>query len=157
MSRQEPQFSTRTSAVPQTASKYSADVVQHLLDRAFYFHLYSSPRAQSSVFRTAIRRADCDIGFQIRERLRRFEVLMDPPSVELGLRASNAIGEVMGTFESRWLFCPDDFQALPYIEPPPTSFDPTRRQRFVMLDGNCVLGNNGDGFYSFGTGTTFPS
>jgi hypothetical protein len=164
MSRQEPQFikptlSPNSLAATQTASsKYSADLVQHLLDQAAYFHLYSSPRrSQASAFRVVFRQTDCDIGFQIREELHRFEVLMEPPNIHFGLRASNTVGEKIGTFESRWLFCPNDFEALPDREPPPTSFDPRRRQRFVMLDGNCVLGNDEDGFYGFGTGTTFPS
>ena len=138
------------------ASKYSADVIQHLLDKAAYFNLYSSPSGQTSGTRV-VRRSDCEIGFQIRERLHRFEIVMEPPDLEFGLRASNAVGEEIGNFESRWLFCPDDFEALPHTEPPPTSFDPMKHQRFVMLGGDCVLGNNGDGFRGFGTGATFPA
>lgn len=161
MSRHGPQpIAPTTAAVSQpqpAASKYSADVIQHLLDQAAYYNLYSSPVAQAPSTPVVIRRNSFDIGFQVREHLHRFEILMEPPDLEFGLRASNTVGEKMGNFESRWLFCPDDFEALPNREPPPTSFDPAKRQRFVMLDGNCVLGSNGDGFYGFGTGTTFPS
>jgi len=146
--------------VPQSqaaASKYSADVIQYLLDQAAYFNLYSSPIGQTSGRSVVLRRGDRDIGFQVREHLHRFEISMEPRNPEFGLRAFNAVGEEIGTFESRWLFCPDDFEALPQSEPPSTPFDPMKRQRFVMLDGDCVLGNNGDGFCGFGTGTTFPS
>src|ERR1051326_8195732 len=147
-----------TPSAPQFAtSKYAADVVQHLLDQAAYFNLYSSPLPPKPSARIAIRKTNRDIGFHIREQLHRFEILMESPDPEFGLRASNNVGEEIGTFESRWLFCPNDFEALPSIEPPPKPFDPTSRQRFVMLDGDCVLGSDGDGFYGFGTGTTFPS
>lgn len=164
MVRQGSQLIPSTPAPPAAApqsqaatSKYSADVIQHLFDKAAYFNLYSSPIRQTSGPRVVVRRSDREIGFQIRERLHRFEIVMEPPDVEFGLRASNVVGEEIGNFESRWLFCPDDFEALPHTEPPPTSFDPMKRQRFVMLDGDCLLGNNGDGFCGFGTGRTFPT
>lgn len=156
------------------AGRYSSDTVQHLLDRAAYFNLYSSPyvphvgeengakRSESGEARRSDRRASvirdgrC-VGFKISERLRPFEIIMQPPSLEFGLRASNLAGEVMGDFSSRWMLCPDDFAALPDLEPPPTSFNPTRRQRFVMLDAACSLGHGDDGFRGFGAGSTFPS
>lgn len=151
------------SSPAATASPYSADLVQRLLDRAAYFQLYSSatvredqtneqPRPACEV----IRHADYAIGYELHERLRRFSVVMQPPARESGLRASNTVGEEIGTFESRWLFCPDDFEALPDCEPPPTRLEPGRRQRFVMLNSDCTLGDEGDGFCGFGTGTTFP-
>ena len=151
------------SAPATSASPYSADLVQRLLDRAAYFQLYSSatvredktcdhPRPACEV----IRHADYPIGYVLQERLRRFNVVMQPPKSGSGLRASNTVGEEIGTFQSRWLFCPDDFQALPGFEPPPTRLEPARRQRFVMVDGECTLGDDADGFRGFGTGTTFP-
>ena len=151
------------SASMAAASPYSAELVQRLLDCAAYFQLYSSPAvrqdnvARQSAACAAVRNAEHTIGYQLRECLQRFEVVMQPPTRASGLHASNTAGEQIGTFESRWLFCPDDFEALPDCDPPATNLDPTRRQRFVMLDGECALGDNGDGFRGFGTGTTFPS
>ena len=51
---------------------------------------------------------------------------------------------------------PDDFFADPGSEPPATVLDPSRSQRFVMLNGICKFGNGTDGFRGFGTGRTFP-
>jgi hypothetical protein len=138
------------------ASPYSADLVQRLLDQAAYFHLYSSAARPDTVCEV-IRNAGDTIGYRLRESLRRFEVVMQPPTRESGLCAANIVGEKIGTFESRWLFCPDDFEALPGCEPPATVLNPRKRQRFVMLDGECALGDNGNGFRGFGTGTAFPS
>jgi hypothetical protein len=127
-------------------------VVQRLIDRAAYFQLYSSPAPGGH----AIRNGDHIAGYLVCERLQRFDVVMQPPTSEHGLQASNILGEEIGTFNSRWLFCPDGFEALPDCEPPPTRFDPAKRQRFVMMEGECRLGDKGDGFCGFGTGTTFP-
>jgi hypothetical protein len=52
---------------------------------------------------------------------------------------------------------PDDFRAFPDSEPPPTPLDPTRSQRFAMLDGVCQFGDGRDGFRGFGTGLTLPT
>jgi len=144
--------STATAAQAAPASSYSADVIQRLLDRAAYFQLYSSPAPGGHL----IRNGDNIVGQVVCERLRRFEVVMQPPTSKRGLRASNILGDEIGTFNSRWLFCPDGFEALPDCEPPPTRFDPVKRQRFVMIEGECRLGDKGDGFRGFGTGTTFP-
>jgi hypothetical protein len=158
--------STQTQPAPPStaASPYSADVVQRLLDRAAYFQLYSSSaigenktsERAAAIACEVIRQGDQTIGYLLHERLHRFEVVMQAPTRDSGLRASNTVGEELGTFQSRWLFCPDDFDAVPDCEPPPTRVDHSRRQRFVMLDGDCTLGANGDGFRGFGTGTTFP-
>ncbi len=144
-------------------SQYSASMVQHLLDRASYFHLYCLPARQLNDVRVrnrrdvAISNAEPVIGFNLRQRLYRFEVSMRQPAQVTGLSASNAVGEQLGRCDSRWLLCPDDFYALPSQEPPPTSLDPRRRQRFVMLDTEFEFGGGGDGFRGFGTGTTFPT
>lgn len=163
--RQSASGATAAASQPSsgTPAIYSADVVQRLLDEAAYFQLYSSPEIRQAA--KGAQETTCDvirdggdaIGYQLCESLRRFEVVMHPPTRDSGLCASNIAGEQIGTFESRWLFCPDAFEALPDCDPPPTKLEQTRRQRFVMLDGNCSLGSNGDGFRGFGTGSTFPS
>jgi len=156
----EPAKTATPAEQPQpAASTYSADLVQRLLDRAAHFSFYSSPegRHDDSGARPD---AAADIrgmeGFRISERLCRFQVVMMPPTGNSGPRASNAVGEQLGSFRSRWVLCPDHFEALPNREPPATLLDPNKRQRFVMLEGECALGD-GDGFCGFGTGTTLPS
>ena len=52
---------------------------------------------------------------------------------------------------------PDGFEAAPGREPPPTELDPTRSQRFTMLDGEMRTRDRyGSGFRGFGAGRTFP-
>lgn len=163
-SAQEVRVLSQASAVAQaqaTTGAHSAQLVQRLLDGAAYFNLYASPesehRSQSSPTGQVSNNAGLTIGFSLQERLHRFEIVMQGPTVDSGLRASNIIGEQIGSFMSDWLLCPDDFQALPWLKPPPTILRPNRQQRFVMLGGDCSLGKDGDGFSSFGTGSTFPS
>jgi hypothetical protein len=78
------------------------------------------------------------------------------PSGLRGFRGQAAAGEAVGTFDQRWLLVPPDYRALPHTQPPAVAWDPTRSQRFVMLDGFCRLGDAGDAFRGFGTGRTFP-
>ncbi|MEK6279434.1 MAG: hypothetical protein AABN95_03695 [Acidobacteriota bacterium] len=149
--------SARAPALPDINTEtYPFERVQYLLDEAAYFNLYSIPEESE---RTAIRAGSGDgcVGFRIREKLHRFDVRVQPPVRSVGLRATNSVGERVGSMSHRWLLCPDDFAALPDRDPTPTSLDPTRQQRFVMLDGECLLGECGDGFRGFGTGTTFPA
>jgi hypothetical protein len=54
------------------------------------------------------------------------------------------------------MLIPDDFVASPDREPSPTLLDPSRSQRFLMIEGICKFGDGQDGFYGFGTGRTFP-
>src|SRR5688500_9460340 len=136
------------------AETYPFEMVQYLLDQAAYFNLYSINEGSESA---AIRRDGNCIGFRVCERLHRFEVSMKQPAQGVGLRASNIIGEKLGRCDSRWLLCPDDFEAVPGREPPPTPLDFARHQRFVMLDTICEFGSTRDGFRGFGTGSTFPS
>ena len=97
------------------------------------------------------------IGVDVREVLHRFDVRVSAPTARRPLTATNVVGEAAGTFAHRWLMMPDDFAAAPGRQPPPTAFDATRSQRFVMLDSVCRLGEGEDGFRGFGTGHTFPS
>ena len=147
--------SPHTSSVHSSGPiKYSAGMIQHLLDRAAYFHLYCLQERQSGDI--AIRKAERTIGFHLCQGLKSFEISMQEPAQGAGLRAFNAVGEQFGRCDSRWLLCPDHFYALPGVEPPATPLDCGRQQRFVMLDTVCELGRGGDGFRGFGTGSTFP-
>jgi len=132
--------------------------MQHLLDQAAWFNMFSIPDAELS--NAAIRVLDNSnrvIGITIRELLHRFEAITEDPTFEKGLTARNVVGETVGKFTQRWMVIPDDFEALPGREPPPTTLDPSRSQRFAMLDGVCKFGDGEDGFRGFGTGFTIPS
>jgi hypothetical protein len=145
----------RAPSLPNiNAETYPFEMVQHLLDQAAYFNLYSEPDARGDV---AIRSGRDCVGLRVGEALHRFEVRVQTPARGEGLCAANSVGERLGRFDARWLFCPEQFEALPGVEPPPTPLDRTRRQRFVMLDADCSLGDGGDGFRGFGTGVTFPA
>src|SRR5205085_7544399 len=137
------------------AGAYSPEALQRLVDRAAYFNAFSLPDEKESV--VAIRGGGNNgdiIGFRVREDLRRFAVSVQPPTADGGLKASNAVGESYGKFNHRWVLAPDDFVASPGREPPPTALDPSRSQRFVMLDGVCTFGGGKDGFRGFGAGKT---
>lgn len=145
--------STPSSA--STAVKYEPQVLQRLVDQAAYFNALSLSRAKSS--NVPIRGQNGDtIGFRVEEDLHRLAVNVQPPTAEEGLKASNAMGESYGKFKHRWMLVPDDFTGTPDCNPPPTSLDPSRSQRFVMLDGVCRFGDGKDGFCGFGAGVTFP-
>ena len=134
------------------AETYPFEVVQYLLDQAAHLNFYSRPAFAGSA---AIVGAGGVIGVRISETLHRFNIVMDIPSAS-GLRVQNLLGEPLAQFEHRWMFIPDKFGALPNVEPPSVSFDPSRSQRFVMQDAVCKFKNGKDGFTGFGTGQTFP-
>ena len=137
------------------AMKYAPEVLQRLIDQAAYFNALSISGANNG--RAAIhgQGSDC-IGFNVEEDLHRLSVTVQPPTAKRGLTASNAMGESYGKFKHRWLLAPDDFAGVPDREPPPTPLDPSRSQRFMMLDGVCTFGGGKDGFRGFGAGVTFP-
>ena len=143
------------AALPDiNAETYPFDVVLHLLDEAAYFNMYSiSAGGQTSLGREGFGGV---IGLRVRERLHRFSIVTEPPA-QNHVVSHNTIGEQLGHFEHRWLFAPDGFPALPTREPPETTLDPSRSQRFVMLDSVCMFENGRDGFRGFGTGRTYPT
>lgn len=133
---------------------YPFEVVQRLIDRAAHFNMLSLPdRAGGGA---AIANGNGTVGLRIREVLHRFEIRMELPGRSAGLRAANVVGEPAASFEHRWLLVPDDWHALPDREPPATVLDPSRSQRFAMLDSVCRFGDGRDGFRGFGTGSTLP-
>lgn len=143
---------TATPAFDINAQTNPFDVVQYLLDRAAYFNLLSVPAAGSG---EAIVAGGDTVGFEIVEDLLRFSIEMETPSADRGLRARNTAGQKIASFHHRWLFAPDNFDGHPGEAPPPTPFDPSRQQRFVMLDSVCMFGAR-DGFMGFGAGHTQP-
>jgi hypothetical protein len=132
-------------------------VLQRLVDQAAHFNMFSIPDAKNSdVAIVAAGGSNSVTGIRVRETLHRFDVSVQLPTSEKPLRARNVVGEATGKFTHRWMVIPDDYVALPNREPPPTALDPSRSQRFVMLDSACTFGDGRDGFRGFGTGQTFP-
>jgi len=138
---------------------YPFEIVQHMLDQAAYFNLFSrhDPRRRDVAI-TAEGAGGGVIGFRVSEVLHRFEVAVRPPGQKEGLKAVNVVGEPIAQFAHRWMVIPHDFEAMPDREPPPTPLDSSKSQRFVMLDGVCKFGRRQqDGFRGFGSGVTYPT
>jgi hypothetical protein len=132
--------------------------MQRLVDQAAHFNVYSLPdRRVASAGIAAPGDPRNVVGWRIHEVLHRFDIVSQAPTAKTPLRARNRMGEPVGRFTQRWMLAPDDFVAAPDREPPPTPLDPSRSQRFVMLDGTCTFGNGEDGFRGFGAGHTVPS
>lgn len=140
------------------AETYPFEMVQYLLDQAAYFNMFSSPDPEHAdrAIRDAANGQEI-IGTTVSEVLHRLNINQELPSSEQGVRAVNIVGEPIGRFSDRWMIIPDDFEARPGCEPPPTPLDPLRSQRFVMLDGVCALNGEAEGFRGFGTGVTYPA
>ena len=143
------------AALPDiNAETYPFDTVVQLLDQAAFLTMFSIPaRGNPDMVRSSTGAGVT--GMQIRERLHRFAISMEPPTRN-GLVTHNSIGEPLASFKHRWMFAPDGFPALPGREVPETVFDPSRSQRFVMFDSVCTFENGHDGFRGFGTGRTYP-
>jgi hypothetical protein len=146
----------QAAAAPVSLSRApTAEMVQHCVDQAAYFNVFSRPDPADSD--ATIRKTNDVIGIRINEAVHRFEVTTHRPSATRSLRAANVVGERIGRFSHRWMLAPNDFVGVPDRVPPPTPLDPARPQRFVMLDGKCIFGDGADGFRGFGTGQTIPT
>jgi hypothetical protein len=150
--------STVAPSMPDiNAETYPFETVQKLLDEAAFFNLFSMPDPECTHAVSGFSgRSGGFVGLRVGEILHRFDITVRPPAAEMGLRAVNQIGEPLGRFDHRWMLVPDDFIALPDVEPPVTLFDSSRSQRFVMLDGICSFNQGRDGFRGFGSGATYP-
>jgi len=137
---------------------YQLETVSRLLKSAAYFSIFSihnpnvpnipipSPRDPGSL-----------IGIEANEELHRFEITVEEPTSECGLKATNRVGEAVASVHVKWMLIPDDFEAAPGRVPPPTELNPTRSQRFTFLDGQMKFkDHHGSGFRAFGAGRTFP-
>jgi hypothetical protein len=145
-----------TGVNPET---YRIDTVSHLLKQAAYFSLFS-------VHNPAIPNVPLPlpgnprqlVGMRVNEQLHRFDITVEPPTPQRGLRATKVVAQSVARVRIRWLVIPDEFHAAPTREPPPTPLNPRRSQRFSMLDGQFSF-DDGDqsGFHGFGAGRTFPA
>ena len=137
---------------------YQLETVRCLLNKAAYFSIFSihdphvpnipipSPRDSKSL-----------IGIEVNEQLHRFEVTVEEPTIESGLKAINRVGEAVADVHVEWMLIPDDFEAAPGRIPPPTELNPTQSQRFTFLNGKMRFKDREhSGFRAFGAGRTFP-
>ncbi len=159
MANQENQANAASAGQSQAAveTRISAEVLQRVVDQAAHFNVLSVPSGRKETAVTAQGNGSNIIGFNIDETLHRFVVDVQAASHAKPLRAGNYVGESVGRFTHRWMLMPDDFVAAPDYEPPPTSLDLSRSQRFVMLDSVCKFGDGKDGFRGFGAGHTIPA
>lgn len=75
-----------------------------------------------------------------------------------GIRGAETLGADGSAIDVRWVLSPDDDRALPDVQPLPTRWDPSREQRFTMMDVDFRLGPGGESsFNGFGTGRTYPA
>ncbi len=123
------------------------DQIQQLVDQAANFNLYVIPEGTAGGIRSST-------GIRAGHMLRRFDIDTHLPDSS-GVQAVNTVGENLGHLSINWLMIPDSFSALPGKQPPSTRLDPSKSQRFTMLETEVRIGN-GTGFRSFGTGRTFP-
>lgn len=136
---------------------YKINEVTHLLREAAYLSIFSMPDSTKPNKPIVSPRGEM-IAVEVNEDLHRFDIRVDQPTAKRGLRAISSVGQRVAEVHIRWTPIPDDFEASPGIEPPPTPLDPTRSQRFAMLDGEFKFDDtNHSGFRGFGTGRTFPA
>ena len=134
--------SSSTAALPFAA-------LERLVDQAAVFNAFILPEPAHASTRNNV--------FDIppSQRLHRFSA--DVKVTGSCVKASNEIGEILGTIDQRWTLVPDDYVAGPRYQPAQVPFNPAVSQRFVMQEVRVSFGQGSDGFVGFGTGRTFPS
>jgi hypothetical protein len=142
----------------ESPETYQIGPVTRLLKSAAFLPIFSihDPSAVNTPIPSPTS-PDRIIGILVNEQLHRFEYGVDQPEDGGGLAACNRFGEPIATVHIRWMVIPDDFVAAPGRTPPPTELDPTRSQRFTMLDGQLKFSDRDQsGIHGFGAGQTFP-
>lgn len=147
---------TNTQPAPPLAGSPSSSAValpfaalERLVDQAAVFNAFILPEPTPASIRNNV--------FDIppSQRLHRFSA--DVKVTGSCVKASNEIGEILGTIDQRWTLVPDDYVAGPRYQPAQVPFNPAVSQRFVMQEVRVSFGQGSDGFVGFGTGRTFPS
>lgn len=143
-------------ANPET---FEIDTVTALLRRAAFFPIFSvADPSRPNVPMPSPNNPNALIGVAVNEELHRFEVRVEPPRPGGMFPVMKRVGEPVANVSIHWLVIPDDFVAAPGKSPPPTELDPTRSQRFAMLNGQLSFKDEAQsGFKAFGTGRTFPT
>lgn len=129
---------------------------QKALDAAAYFNSLVVPDPAHASTAIAMPGASSKLaGAKVHGLGHRFDVALATLSACEGVRAANVVGEVQLALDFKWQLIPDDFGVFPGREPPPTAFDPTRSQRFALMDATFDFGG-GNRLWSIGAGRTFP-
>lgn len=145
--------------------RYPHEVVQSLLDEAASFSLLAVPEAPPQpVTLTPDDPEDYygingGYGLVIQCSLGELGTSIDTSPFsdpDRTLRVRHRAHAASGSFASRWMMAPEDFQWAVGEEPSPRLFDPWRSQPFVMAGCQLELGGDGDGFEGYGMGRTFP-
>ncbi len=135
---------------------YHLDSVTRLLRRAAFFSLFSVPSGIPNVPLPMPGSSTLLRGIEVHENVHRFDIRVERKEGD-GLRSRNILGQSAGTVHIHWLPVPDNFEAAPGRIPPPTALDPSRSQRFVMMNGEFRFDDpEQSGFHGFGAGRTFP-
>jgi len=139
------------------AKKNTPEELQRLIDQAAGFNLlaFPDPKGPSAAI-SPQGEPGAVIGIRNNQALHAFDVALQLPSSESGVRAANSLGERAGALNFRWMVIPHRFMARPDREAPPTRLDPSQSQRFVMQEMTFCFGEGRDGFHGFGSGRTFP-
>ncbi|MEK6279438.1 MAG: hypothetical protein AABN95_03715 [Acidobacteriota bacterium] len=145
---------TNSVAGRADAGKLSTEALQVLIDQIATFNAFVIPDGTSPSCAIRAQGGGGIVGLKCCERVHRFDIELEVPS-DSGVRTANVLGEAVGRVDLRWMFIPDSFAARPDLEPPPTTLDQSRSQRFAMQEMTFTFAE-GEGFRSFGTGRTFP-
>jgi len=134
----------------------SPAAVQDAIDQAAHFNLYATPQPGAGSAAIADRSGRL-VGIAVDQLLHRFAIICRPPTVRTPITARNVVGEPVARLTHRWMVMGDGDVPRMDHDPEPTPLDPSRSQRFVMLETVCTMANGADGFRGFGTGMTMPS
>ena len=140
---------------------YKIEEVTRLLKAAAYFPIFNVPNPSQPNQPVPLIPGipQLMIAVEVNEALHHFEVVVEAPTTERGLRAVNRVSrDPVARVHIRWTPIPEDFDPAPGLLPPPTILNPFQSQRFTMLDGELdFLDGKGSGFHAFGAGRTFPA
>jgi hypothetical protein len=138
---------------------YQIEKVTRLLKSAAYFPIFnvSNPNSPNRPVYLIPGIRFLMTAVYVNEELHRFEIKVEEPAPERGLRAAKRVGEPVANVHIRWTPMPENFEAAPGRYPPTTVLNPFTSQRFCMLEGQLTFKDrDGSGFRAFGTGRTFP-
>jgi len=134
------------------------ETVSSLLKEAAYFLVSSIHDPQAlNIPIPSPRDPRALIGIEARKEVHRFDVIVEEPTIESGLKAINRVGEAVAHLQFELRLIPDDFEAAPGRIPPPTELRPNQSQRFTFLYAKMIFKDRErSGFRAFGAGRTFP-
>lgn len=143
---------------------YQIDKVERLLKSAAYFPIFNvaNPNSPNTpvplIPGIPFLQQYLMIAVEVNEELHRYEVTVEEPTRESGLRAINRVGEPVANVHIRFTPIPWEFEAAPGKYPPPTLLIPFISQRVSMLNGQLTFKDaEQSGFKAFGTARTFPA